>query len=184
MYRFGCAPVAPAGLGKSTGARGVIHARYSERQRRRRGTRAGCARRQTADIVDTIPGEGFIVDDKVDQVHRLVASDGRYRREAYFFTLDALNVAQRARALTGEVGHITGQELCASIREHAENEFGFLAKAVFRQWGVGSTDDFGEIVFAMVEHGIIGKQDSDTKDDFAAIYRFEDVFEKQYIAIA
>jgi uncharacterized repeat protein (TIGR04138 family) len=48
---------------------------------------------------------------------------------------------------------------------------------VFDSWGVRATADFGEIVFNLVEHDLMGKQDSDSKRDFHDIYDFSDVFD-------
>ena len=52
-----------------------------------------------------------------------------------------------------------------------------MARTVLNQWGVRRTGDFGEIVFNLVEEQIMSKQDSDTREDFADVYDFEDVFD-------
>lgn len=116
--------------------------------------------------------------EKVSRIQRLVDRDGRYRREAFIFTLKALTYTQEKLSRLGQTGHITGRELCIGIRELAEAEFGFLAKTVFEQWGVRSTADFGEIVFLLIEEDQLSKQETDTKDDFLNVYAFDDVFEK------
>ena len=46
----------------------------------------------------------------------------------------------------------------------------------FRSWGVHRTDDFGEIVFQLVERGLLTKTEEDSKDDFRDVYAFEDAF--------
>ena len=77
-------------------------------------------------------------------------------------------------------GHVTGQELLDGIRWLAKREFGPMAKTVFESWGVSKTGDFGDIVFSLVEEGILGKNDRDSKEDFKDVYDFDDAFVKQY----
>jgi uncharacterized repeat protein (TIGR04138 family) len=45
---------------------------------------------------------------------------------------------------------------------------------------VTKTEDFGEIVFNLVEAGILGKTDADSREDFRDVFDFDDAFEKQY----
>ena len=119
--------------------------------------------------------------EQMTKIHRLVDRDGRYRREAYVFVLEALTFTQQKFKKLGQRGHISGRELCGGIRELAERQFGYLAKTVFAQWGVTRTEDFGEIVFALVEDEHLSKQESDSKEDFAGVYDFDEVFEKRLV---
>lgn len=116
-----------------------------------------------------------------DTIQRLVNSDGRYRRDAYAFTLDALNYTLRDLRQKGHSGHIDGRQLCEGIREFAEQSFGYLTRTTFHQWGITKTADFGEIVFAMVNEGLLSRQDSDSKEDFEDAYDFDEVFETKLI---
>jgi uncharacterized repeat protein (TIGR04138 family) len=106
-----------------------------------------------------------------------LAGQGRYRLEAYQFLLNALNYTVKSREKQGLKGHVTGGELLGGIREFGLREYGFLARTVFEQWGVRETDDFGEIVFELVEAEVLSKQDTDRKQDFAKLYDFGDAFE-------
>jgi uncharacterized repeat protein (TIGR04138 family) len=38
----------------------------------------------------------------------------------------------------------------------------------------------GEIVFLLVDHGVLSKQETDRREDFADVYSFEEVFESEY----
>jgi uncharacterized repeat protein (TIGR04138 family) len=109
----------------------------------------------------------------------VVRRDPRYTYEAYEFLYEALNHTQKmlGRLPKSEVAegaeephHVSGPELLAGIRELALREFGFMARTVFRMWGIQSTDDFGEIVFNLVEAGLMSKTDSDTRQDFHDVY--------------
>ena len=113
---------------------------------------------------------------------KLLARDKRYQINAYRFVYEAL---ERAQALVGrdprnedaEKRHVSGKELLAGVRDLAREEFGPLAPVVFRSWGVRSTEDFGEIVFSLLEAGLMGKTDSDTRQDFANGYDFDEAFD-------
>ena len=72
--------------------------------------------------------------------------------------------------------HISGQELCFGIRDMAMDEFGPLAKTVLNSWGVYHTEDFGEMVAAMVETGLLRMSERDSMDDFAGVYDFDEAF--------
>lgn len=119
--------------------------------------------------------------DGFDVIVKLVERDGRYRREAYEFTLEALSWTLSRRRREGVSGHIDGQELCEGIRELANRSFGFLTKTVFTRWGVTRTEDFGEIVFQLADAEMLSKQDSDSKADFEGAYDFDEVFEQSLI---
>lgn len=114
-----------------------------------------------------------------EKFQRLLASDKRYDPEAYNFVYEALDwTLKHVAGTNGRRGqHVTGKELLEGIRQYAIEQFGCLAKTVFERWGVRATDDFGEIVFNLVEYDLMGKQDSDTKEDFRDVYSFDEVFE-------
>src|SRR5437867_11480856 len=58
---------------------------------------------------------------------------GRYRANAYRFTLDAVHFTVQS---LGEIRHVSGEELLEGIRRLALTRFGPLAKTVFEQWGI------------------------------------------------
>jgi uncharacterized repeat protein (TIGR04138 family) len=106
---------------------------------------------------------------------------GRYRPAAYHFTLQAVHyTVDQARQGEGSHRHVTGSEVLDGIRTLARVRFGPMAKTVFDQWGVGRTEDFGAIVFQLVEAGILGKTDEDQMSDFARGYDFEQAFVREY----
>jgi uncharacterized repeat protein (TIGR04138 family) len=47
---------------------------------------------------------------------------------------------------------------------------------VLREWGVTTTQDFGEIVFHLVEAELLSKTEEDRLEDFRDVYAFEDAF--------
>lgn len=113
-----------------------------------------------------------------DAVAAIAAADTRYNREAYFFVQKALiyTVKMLNKPVDGPGRHVTGQDLLEGIRIHALQEFGPLARTVLRTWGVQGTEDFGAIVFNLVDRGVWGRTAEDKKEDFANGYSFEEAF--------
>jgi uncharacterized repeat protein (TIGR04138 family) len=80
--------------------------------------------------------------------------------------------------------HLTGQELCEAARQYALRQYGYLAPAVLRTWGLTSTDDFGAIVFNMIEIGQMRKTRHDKREDFHDVYDFRDAFSRDLAFVA
>jgi len=74
--------------------------------------------------------------------------------------------------------HISGQQLCLGLRDFAKREYGLLARGVLDRWNIHHSEDFGRIVFAMVNGGLMHKTQEDTIDDFINVFRFEEAFSK------
>ncbi len=114
---------------------------------------------------------------------KIVALDSRYRREAYLFVRGALDYVQKASSKTRRVAasHISGQELLTGIRAYALELYGPMAKTLFNEWGIRGCEDFGEIVFNMVDHGLLSKTEKDSRDDFKGGYDFSEAFCKPFL---
>lgn len=76
--------------------------------------------------------------------------------------------------------HITGQQLCEGLREYALMQWGMMARLVLARWSITQTYDFGRIVFAMVEHGLMQKREEDSIEHFRNVYDFGQAFEGHY----
>jgi uncharacterized repeat protein (TIGR04138 family) len=112
----------------------------------------------------------------------ILARDSRYQRDAYLFVKDALDHTQKLVARESrEVRHVTGQELLEGIRGYALTQFGPMADTVFAEWGLLRCEDFGEVVFNMVDIGLLGKTDQDSREDFQNGYTFHDAFRKPFL---
>ena len=77
--------------------------------------------------------------------------------------------------------HVSVEEMLDGVKDYALGRFGPLARIVLEHWGIYSTEDIGEIVFNLVEGGMLNKQDSDHKEDFASGYDFWEVFEERFV---
>ena len=116
-------------------------------------------------------------------LERIRAKDARYPHDAYRFVREALDHTQKTtgKDSRGRPRHVSGQELLQGIREHALSQFGPMAITVLTEWGIKSCQDFGEIVFNMVESELLAKTDQDTRADFSNVYDFEDAFRKPFL---
>jgi uncharacterized repeat protein (TIGR04138 family) len=118
-----------------------------------------------------------------DQLRALALRDGRYRPEALHFLFESLETAVRLAGKDAEQGqerHVTGQELLAGLAAHAREVFGPLAPQVWHAWGIARPLDWGQIVFLLVDEGLLRRQDSDTLADFESELDFERVFVRDY----
>ena len=110
----------------------------------------------------------------------------RYHSQAYRFVSAALPYAQKilnrtfSANMDDESAHITGPELLEGIRHFALENFGLMTLTVFHRWGIRSTDDFGRIVFELIDRGELRKTDRDHLSDFFGVYDFDDAFNREY----
>lgn len=113
----------------------------------------------------------------LEKLEKIFKKGSRYKPEAYQFVMAALNFTVKKLK---KPRHITGQELLEGIRQYALNEFGPMSRTVLEHWGVTTTEDFGEIVFDLVEADLLGKTEEDSKEDFKNGYDFKNAFDQGY----
>lgn len=115
-------------------------------------------------------------------VEKLYAQDPKFARDAYLFTREALDFTQKliSRENKGTVRHVTPQELLEGIRQYALQQYGPMTVTVLDEWGIKNCRDFGEIVFSMIESGLLAKTEKDTRDDFQNGYDFIEAFHKPF----
>jgi uncharacterized repeat protein (TIGR04138 family) len=105
---------------------------------------------------------------------------GPYAQEALQFVRDGLAHAVKMthgdQAVAGGDRHVNGQQLCLGLRDYALTRYGLLARTVLARWGVTRTEDFGRIVFAMIEAGLLRRSDDDTLEDFRGVFEFDEAF--------
>lgn len=138
----------------------------------------------------------------------IVQKDPRFHRDAYIFLREALDHTQKlvnkssksekgekgdksekseSRAAMGEdftsgkVRHVSGHELLSGIRSYALEQFGPMTLTVLSEWGVNRCEDFGELVFNMVENHLLAKTKKDSRDDFKGGYDFDEAFRQPYL---
>lgn len=117
-----------------------------------------------------------------DKLLSLKKKDSRYSLQAYHFVFEALDFTARklgknTSSPREKERHVTGQQLLEGIREFALQQFGYMARPVLENWGIKQCEDFGEIVFNLVENNLMGKTDTDKKEDFKGGYDFKTAFD-------
>lgn len=118
---------------------------------------------------------------------RSIARSSQYPLGAFLFVQRGLDFT--VRRIHGELDendsaqmesrHVGGRELCYGLREFASQQYGLLARTVLRRWRINSSEDFGNIVFAMVDAGLMHKTDEDNIEDFIDVFDFADAFSPQ-----
>jgi uncharacterized repeat protein (TIGR04138 family) len=101
----------------------------------------------------------------------------RFDERAYLFVLSAL---EHSQGKLTERRHITGPELAHACRDLALQRFGVMAKVVLDHWGMRSTMDIGDIVFTLVDLGLLISQPQDSRNDFLGVFDFADAFDREY----
>jgi uncharacterized repeat protein (TIGR04138 family) len=52
-----------------------------------------------------------------------------------------------------------------------------MAPAVLRSWGIRESIDFGNMVYLLIEHGMMRKTEEDTVEDFRDVFYLEKDFD-------
>jgi uncharacterized repeat protein (TIGR04138 family) len=116
------------------------------------------------------------------KIEELVKADRRFSADAYQFVFEALDYVAakpgRRRSLASR--HVAVTELLDGLRQLGLQQFGPLAKCVFERWGVYTTEDFGEIVFKLIESDLLNQGENDRKEDFKDGFDFREAFEEGY----
>ena len=124
------------------------------------------------------------MNDNLLPIFQLLQSDLRYQMQAYQFVQDSLAFAQEVlpqeKPQPGEDPHLTGQELCEAIRLFAIDQFGYMSKTVLNNWGIHETRDFGEIVYNLIDIGLLRPSDKDEREHFTDVYSFEKAFVEDF----
>jgi uncharacterized repeat protein (TIGR04138 family) len=103
-----------------------------------------------------------------------------YPVEAFRFVLLGLQrVPKEAPPADGQTAHSTGGQLCWALRDLALELFGKKARQALASWNIHRTEDFGKIVFMLVEMGQMQTSEGDSPNDFVGVYDFETAFPDQ-----
>jgi uncharacterized repeat protein (TIGR04138 family) len=108
----------------------------------------------------------------------LARREPRYSYEAYQFVCDAVNFTQERLGRVPateepEDAHVNGSELLRGACDFALQEYGLMAPVVFKLWGIRTTDDFGEMVFRLIEAQKLSKSEDDDPEDFRGLFDIE-----------
>jgi uncharacterized repeat protein (TIGR04138 family) len=110
-------------------------------------------------------------------IEEIYERDCRYKEDAYIFVMEALAYTQKKFKLAK---HVRGENLLIGMREYLLDKYGPMTMTVLRHWGIKSTEDFGNIVFNLVENQVLSKTEDDNIEEFRNGYDFEEVFDSGY----
>ena len=107
-----------------------------------------------------------------------------YPPEAFEFVREGLEHTVHAihgpdpELVEGEDRHVDGRELSLGLRDHSIRRFGLMAHSVLSYWNIHRSDDFGRIVYALIEQGVMSRTDRDRLEDFFGVFEFSDAFSR------
>lgn len=121
-----------------------------------------------------------------EAVDAVVAKHRQFDRDAYFFLKEALDftVHQFKKGRSTGSGHVSGQQLLEGIRQYALKQFGPMVPTVFGYWNLEQCEDFGMMVYHLIEIGVFGKSDRDSLEDFQGGYSFHEAFVMPFLPSA
>ncbi len=113
-----------------------------------------------------------------EAVKKIRETDPRFAPGAFDFVRRSLDQSLKklGRGEDMKPSHVRGHELLEGFRHLALHEFGPMAKTVLNEWGLQNCSQVGDIVFHLVQHGILGKSETDRPEDFQEIWTFHEAF--------
>jgi uncharacterized repeat protein (TIGR04138 family) len=125
-----------------------------------------------------LSGEMWEYMNPADPLLEIVNRDTRYAIDAYYFVLEACEKLLLNQFTSGDSApsHVSGGQLLEVLRRYALDMFAGQAKSALNSWGVFKCEDFGEIVFNLIEARRLSGRPEDTKDDFRGGYNFDTAF--------
>ena len=110
-----------------------------------------------------------------------IAQDTPYPIDAYQFVRRGLeytvqHIHEHPELLDEEERHVDGAQLTLGLIDFAVAQYGKLARMVLQRWNITRSEDFGQIVFAMVNGGIMQATEQDSIEDFDQVIEFSQAF--------
>ena len=111
------------------------------------------------------------MDDELERRISIAAVLIGYPREAVLFVLSAWSDYE-----VYSNAQIDGETVCWRLHDLALNIFGTDAREQLEQWKITTTEDFGNIVFGLIDHGFMTISETDKLKDFTGVFEFEEQF--------
>ena len=93
--------------------------------------------------------------------------DKRYSKIAYVFVSYSMDyILLREHKLR----HLKAKEVLDGICYFAQKNFGLMASIVLEEWGIRTTDDIGNIIYNLVNYGVLSKSKEDSHEDFYEVF--------------
>jgi len=116
------------------------------------------------------------------RLRKILSSDERYGRAAYYFAFLALEytLRQLLNLPENKRRHVSAPELLNGMRQLAVEQYGFLARHVWESWGVYETEDWGNVIYNLIAGGLMSENDEDSREDFVSVYDFDEAFDRRW----
>ncbi len=111
-----------------------------------------------------------------------IAARTRYPLKAFEFVRLGLEftvhrIHSQPETLDEHERHVSGEQLSLGLRDYAIEKYGRLARHMLSHWNIHRTEDFGQIVFAMVNGNLMQASPGDSVHDFDNVFDFEGSFD-------
>ena len=116
-----------------------------------------------------------------DAVEEIRRRDERFQLDAYVFVMDVLEHTIRGMEVRR---HVSAAEMLDGMRRFAHERYGVMSLTVLENWGILTTGDIGDIVFQLVEVGVLSRQDGDSRDHFDNVFDLHSALERNYFGDA
>jgi uncharacterized repeat protein (TIGR04138 family) len=111
-------------------------------------------------------------------IEELARQDRRYPPAAYMLVFEGL---ERALAKLPARRHVTPHELAEGVREVALEQWGLLARSVLESWNVRSAGGIGDLVFNLIERGLLVAGADDSRAQFEDAFDFHDGLDRAFL---
>lgn len=101
-----------------------------------------------------------------EAINAILNRHTEYAPDAYEFMRQALDYTMEQQATDAKTRHLDAKELYFGTCSYALEQYGTLAGEVLSFWGVTSSSDIGNLVYNLIEVGVFGKQEGDSREQF------------------
>ncbi len=118
-----------------------------------------------------------------ETVDSIVAAFPDYPSEAYHFIRNGLDftVKRLHSDAAGPPRHVSGRQLAEGLRDYALQEFGPMASFTLASWNLRSTEDFGVIVYKLIDAGLLAQSPDDSIEDFSSLFSLAAALAEPYL---
>ena len=117
----------------------------------------------------------------MQRIEQLASTSGSFPVDAYLLVFDALNKCLLEHKKT-RLEPIGARELSQAMVDILRDGFGPFASHLLQKWGIHSTNDFGRIVYELVNAGLLALNEGDTIEDFNDLFPLMDSLNEPFTA--
>ncbi len=111
-----------------------------------------------------------------ETIERIRQKNKKFSPDAYVFVSEAIDETAKKLGFYNASQHLSGKELVEGMADFALDRFGPMTFQVLKTWGLTKTQDFGDIVYSLIDEKILFKSESDSVEDFNNVYDFRQRF--------